>query len=100
MGMYNEVFKQCPECGRRCYQQIPQVVLGFGGFDLDRPSSMEDLTVEERGHLSEILNSENYKKFYCNGDKDFSTVKNEGCGHSFTVHISVKPRLSDIEIEI
>ena len=35
MGMFNEVFDNCPDCGRHTgYLQIRQIVLGFGNFDL------------------------------------------------------------------
>jgi len=89
MGMYNEVYKDCPECGKPCYIQISQVVLGFGGFRLDRPESMEDLTQDQKEYLAEILNREGVK-FWCNGEPD---QKHEGCGHSFNVHIKVgKPK--------
>lgn len=33
MGMYNEVFYNCPKCGGTGYMQIGQIVLGFEGFD-------------------------------------------------------------------
>jgi hypothetical protein len=33
--MYNEVFDDCPHCGKHTgYLQIHQIVLGFGEFDL------------------------------------------------------------------
>ena len=38
--MYNEVFLKCPRCGKSCTEQISQVTLGFGGFDLDNPESL------------------------------------------------------------
>lgn len=44
MGMYNEVFSTCPDCGGNGYMQIGQIVMGFGGFNIDRPSELaEDL---------------------------------------------------------
>lgn len=71
MGMYNEVFKRCPkECGRRAMTQIkPQIVLGFGGFDLDRPERLaEDLDADQLRQLEESIKGE---WFECS------------CGHRF-----------------
>ena len=35
MSMFNEVFDDCPNCGKHSgYLQIDQLVLGFGEFDL------------------------------------------------------------------
>lgn len=42
MGMYNEVFSQCPKCNGIGYMQIGQIVLGFGGFYIDKPESLAD----------------------------------------------------------
>jgi hypothetical protein len=95
MGMYNEVYKQCPQCGQQCYMQISQVVLGFGNFNLDNPSSMEDLTHSQKQEFAEIMNDEE-KKFWCNGGQDESG----GCGHSFNVHIKVGTPKPKLEIEI
>ena len=68
MGMYNEVFTVCPKCGKSVMEQIGQVVLGFGGFNLDNPESLaEQLTVEE---LKELHQKVKETRFYCN---------NEGC---------------------
>jgi hypothetical protein len=47
MGMYNEVFKKCPDCGGCGYMQIAQVTLGFGGFDLDDFYSLERLDEDD-----------------------------------------------------
>lgn len=52
MGMYNEVFKKCPHCPEGVgYMQIGQIVLGFGGFDLDEPSTLEKLSLEDLREL-------------------------------------------------
>jgi hypothetical protein len=77
MGMYNEAYKSCYNCGARCEIQIPQVVLGFGGFDLDNPDSMRDLSQNEKEKLSEYVNQES---FYCGHDS---------CNSSFTVKLVV-----------
>ncbi len=69
MGMYNEVFKNCPECGCQCEMQIYQVVLGFGGFFLDSPTALEQFTMDE---LKEVKEAVKDKLFYC-----------EECGHNF-----------------
>lgn len=67
MGMYNEVFKRCKSCGRTCELQIPQIELGFGGYNLDRPESYEHLSSDQKKELFESLENE---EFYCE------------CGHS------------------
>jgi hypothetical protein len=81
MGMYNEVFKKCPNCKRGVgYLQIHQIVLGFGGFDLDDP----DLTLDELKELRDTVYGET---FYCKskayniwGDE---SKDDEICGLSF-----------------
>lgn len=77
MGMFNEVYKSCYNCGARCEIQIPQVVLGFGGFDLDNPNSTEHLTLEQKNELAEYVNEES---FYCGHD---------ACNSSFRVKVVV-----------
>lgn len=81
MGMYNEVRKQCYNCGATCEIQIPQVVLGFGGFNLDDPNSdaIQDLTYEQKLELKEYVEAES---FYCGHDS---------CNSSFEVEIQVQP---------
>lgn len=79
MGMYNEVFKKCPKCGGRGYMQISQIVLGFGDFDLDRPSSLEDYSEAELLQLESHLRDED-NRFVC-GDQPFA---DGGCGRHFT----------------
>ena len=74
MGMYNEIYKNCPRCGKRCEQQISQVVLGFGCFDLDNPQDLAGrLTSEELYDLHERAMKET---FWCRFDEN-------GCGHHF-----------------
>lgn len=71
MGMYNEVFKKCPHCGSKGFMQISQVVLGFGGFDLDDPTTLSKLTLEELKMLQECVNN------------DYFSCMAESCGNSF-----------------
>ena len=79
MGMYNEVFKSCPECGSICMIQIGQVVLGFGGFNLDDPNhyTIQELNQNEKRELAESVSD---KTFYC---------KNEECQYFFQVQVDV-----------
>lgn len=60
MGMFNEVWKTCPKCrSERGYAQISQIVLGFGGFYLDRPERLvEDLTLDQLLDLETEVTSE------------------------------------------
>jgi len=55
MGMYNEVFCMCPNCGGSAYCQVRQYVLGFGGFHLQNPDSFDELTEEQLEDLYEEL---------------------------------------------
>lgn len=72
--MYNEVFKKCPNCENRCEKQIGQIVLGFGGFNLDDTDSLaEQLTDDQLVELKEALKGE---RFWCQIDEG-------GCGTSF-----------------
>jgi len=73
MGMYNEVFKKCPHCGKKGYMQISQVVLGFGGFDLDDPTTLSELNLEELKMLQERVYD------------DYFSCKSESCGNSFRI---------------
>lgn len=84
MGMYNEVFKSCPKCGKTCETQIPQVVLGFGGFNLDNPncSGLKELTVRQKRELAEYVGD---STFHCQG----GNRGHVGCGHSFQVEVEV-----------
>jgi hypothetical protein len=61
MGMYNEVWKSCPKCGKKCCAQISQIVDGFGHFDLDDPEALledPDLDVEKLRKLEERVREE------------------------------------------
>jgi hypothetical protein len=65
MGMYNEVFKTCPECAHISVMQIPQIVLGFGGFNLDAPDSIaEELSPEEVDQLINYV-KDRHRYFEC-----------------------------------
>lgn len=79
MGMFNEVHKNCYNCGARCTIQIPQVTMGFGNFDLEQPNSdnIQDLTREQKLELKEYVEEES---FYCGHDS---------CNSSFQVEIVV-----------
>ena len=76
MGMYNEVYCNCPECGQTCTIQISQIVLGFGKFHLQDPSTYEELTEEEVKMLFEWSADE---WFHCE------------CGHYWKVSNGVCP---------
>ena len=63
MGMYNEVRKTYVYCGALCEIQIPQIVLGFGEFNLNDSNSLRILIYEQLLSLRSYLKD---KKFYCN----------------------------------
>lgn len=63
MGMYNEVYKSCAECGARCEVQIHQIVLGFGEFNLDDPEDIADKLTESQIH--ELRDALSEKTFSC-----------------------------------
>jgi len=69
MGMYNEVFCRCPKCGGRGYMQISQLVLGFGGFDLENYDTLRDLDIDD---IMELKARIMCKDFVC-----------DNCGHVF-----------------
>ena len=84
MGMYNEVFKNCPKCNGLGYMQISQIVLGFGGFYLDSPSMLADkLEIDEIKLLFERV-----EKGYFDCEK---------CGNHFTLH---EKKNTDEKIEL
>ena len=64
--MYNEVWKRCPECGHSAYMQIPQIVLGFGNFNLDNPESIaEELSESEIETLFEYIGEDRFECKEC-----------------------------------
>ena len=75
--MYNEVHKSCYNCGATCTIQIPQIVLGFGNFNLDNPDSMKELTHEQKLELKEYVEKES---FYCG---------HESCNSAFEIEVEV-----------
>lgn len=84
MGMFNEVFKKCPQCENLVEKQIPQVVLGFAEFHLDDPDSTKALSPEEKEQLKKILDGQAW---------------NCKCGHTFSLEISVmKPMHIPVKI--
>ncbi len=69
MGMYNECFKRCVKCGVQNEIQISQVVLGFGGFDLDDPPDLaEKLNESELRKLRSIVEDEYFRCRSCGYD--------------------------------
>lgn len=61
MGMYNEVFMRCPSCKQNIgIMQIPQIVLGFGNFDLDNRETLSELSEEQLIQLKEYLLQDNF----------------------------------------
>ena len=62
MGMYNEVYANCPECNRKCMIQIPQIVLGFGEFDLDNLQTFWSLTDDKIEQIRDCIKKE---FFFC-----------------------------------
>jgi len=77
MGMYNEVFKSCPECGTQCEIQIPQVVLGFGGFNLDNLDTLKQLSEKEVLTLKDYLSDETFWCEKCNNPFSYDSEKEE-----------------------
>jgi len=72
--MFNEVWKSCPKCRRRCCVQISQIVDGFGNFNLDDPETLledPDLDADKLRQLEELVREE---VFCC-----------LGCHHRFRV---------------
>lgn len=78
MGMFNEVFKTCPHCKGSGYMQIPQIVDGFGGFNLDFPENIaEQLSLKEITLLKRYVEQERF--FICEDCKEgFSIIEEEG----------------------
>lgn len=82
MGMYNEVFKRCPKCFKRCTAQIGQIEYGFGGYDLDDPKSLSDRLTSQQ--LLDLYDRVKNEIFWCQA---YHEGESEGCGHGFTLHI-------------
>lgn len=87
MGMYNEVYKKCPHCKKGVgYLQIHQIVLGFGGFDLDSPATLVGLNLDE---LRELRNTLEGETFWCRapgyGYGDYDNDDPDVCQGSFRV---------------
>lgn len=73
--MYNEVFKNCPECGYQCEIQISQVVTGFGGFNLNDTDSLALRLNEEQLH--ELHEKVKDSTFHCPCDHSFNAITSE-----------------------
>lgn len=72
MGMYNEVFRTHVGCGGRMVLQISQIVLGFGDFNLDDPSSLKDrLTPDQVRTLYERVDNEWFVCEKCSANEKF-----------------------------
>lgn len=80
MGMYNEVFANCPECSGQGYLQIGQIVLGFGGFNISNPEGLaEQLDEDDLRTLHERVKDET---FVC-----------QDCHHGFNPLVDSKKNL-------
>jgi glutamate formiminotransferase len=63
MEMFNEVWVDCPDCGKNeGYMKIPQVTFGFGNFNLSDRTTLEDL---ERHEFDDLMNYIKEDKFVC-----------------------------------
>jgi hypothetical protein len=63
--MYNEVLCNCPNCDGQGYLQISQIVLGFGGFNLDNPQQLMRFTIEELKRLAKAVEGEYFNCSSC-----------------------------------
>lgn len=66
--MYNEVFYPCPSegCHGLGYMQIkPQIVLGFGGFNLLDPDTLKELSVEQLHELKAAVLEDKFRCTSC-----------------------------------
>lgn len=75
MGMYNEVFDTCPQCGKHTgYMQIGQIVLGFGEFDIANLAELKrrfdrcDLSAQNLNNLADVLEKDGDNGFRCRDD--------------------------------
>ena len=84
MGMYNEVFKDCPKCETKCETQIPLIELGFRGYDLDDKSTTKHLTLQEKIDLSHCIEQTD---FYC-----------EECDDYFKISITINNNKTEVTI--
>lgn len=77
MGMYNEVYCRCPKCGGLGYMQISQIVLGFGEFNIQDRTTLEDLTSDQLEQLHEEVSEEQFECQSCNAQFNPLTNKSE-----------------------
>jgi hypothetical protein len=77
MGMFNEIYLDCPCCNSVLTYQVRQFVLGFGGFNLSDSASLTELSDND---LREILEELSGKWVYC-----------ETCDESFRWHTDPVP---------
>lgn len=85
MGMYNEVYVNCPLCGTKCGVQIEQIVLGFGNFYLNDSQTTNNLTKGQKKLLKDYVEKE---EFFCSTHGSFY----------IEVVIEEKPKLSSYKI--
>lgn len=55
MGMYNEVYCTCPKCGACAEMQIHQIVSGFGEFNIQDRTTLEELTQDQLQELHDAV---------------------------------------------
>lgn len=86
MGMYNEVFDTCPNCGKHSgYMQISQIVLGFGEFNLADLAGLKrrydegDLSEKDLARLADALSD---ATFQCR-DESVENEDDRTCYHSW-----------------
>ena len=65
MGMYNEVWCECPCCGKSAYTQIAQIGPGFGGYNLNNPDSMLELDEDQLIALKECVEEAWFECEHC-----------------------------------
>lgn len=81
MGMFNEVFCTCPQCGSQSYLQVPEFVLGFGGFDLENPETLLELSYEDLDDLRAIIDKEHFRCEKCKNYFLYSPVRESKLEH-------------------
>lgn len=81
MGMFNEIFCKCPQCGAQGYLQLPEFVLGFGGFDLENPETLLELSYEDLDALRAIIDKESFNCEKCENYFLYSPVRESKLEH-------------------
>ncbi len=98
MGLHNEVFKTCPECGdiEGGYLQVHQVLPGYALFVIDSDGSLNVLSKEQKRELYEAIEGERFECCECK----HNWVPYPRALEVFGAHEKIMDKVQDMDLEV